>query len=156
MKIYMKNNGFTIVELLIVIVVIGILAAITITAYNGVQARARFAKVQQDLASMQKVLEIYKADVGTYPSTSGAWSYSSTNPTSFIPSVVPTYTSSLPRFTGDFGQYVYLSTNAEYKLIRLGQPALTSGEQALIPATMKDQYNGSDRYGVWSAGGATF
>lgn len=36
-----QNSGFTIVELLIVIVVIGILAAITIVAYNGVQQRAR-------------------------------------------------------------------------------------------------------------------
>ena len=36
-----KRRGFTIVELLIVIVVIGILAAITIIAYNGVQVRAK-------------------------------------------------------------------------------------------------------------------
>ena len=36
------KSGFTIVELLIVIVVIGILAAITIVAYNGIQSRARF------------------------------------------------------------------------------------------------------------------
>ena len=36
-----KNVGFTIVELLIVIVVIGILAAITIVAYNGIQDRAK-------------------------------------------------------------------------------------------------------------------
>lgn len=38
-----KQTGFTIVELLIVIVVIGILAAITIVAYNGIQERARMA-----------------------------------------------------------------------------------------------------------------
>lgn len=43
-----RSKGFTIVELLIVIVVIGILAAITIVAYNGVQTRARQAKIQQD------------------------------------------------------------------------------------------------------------
>jgi prepilin-type N-terminal cleavage/methylation domain-containing protein len=43
-----RNHGFTIVELLIVIVVIGILAAITIVAYNGVQARAATARRDSD------------------------------------------------------------------------------------------------------------
>lgn len=55
-----KNNsriGFTIVELLIVIVVIGILAAITVVAYNGVQDRARQAKYNSDLAVLQKAIE---------------------------------------------------------------------------------------------------
>ena len=45
MKLH-KNSGFTIIELLIVIIVIAILAAITITAYNGVQAKARDAKTK--------------------------------------------------------------------------------------------------------------
>ena len=43
-----KQTGFTIVELLIVIVVIGILAAITIVAFNGVQQRARDAQRRQN------------------------------------------------------------------------------------------------------------
>lgn len=156
-----KQPGFTIVELLIVIVVIAILAAITIVAFNGVQARAKSSKVQQDLKSMQKLIELYKADNGSYPSTGGTWSYSSANPDTFIPSVVPAFASSLPRFTADQvvngGHcYVYTSNGADYKLIRLGQPSLSSDEQATIPSAMKDQYNGSDRYGVWSPGGVGF
>lgn len=156
-----KQKGFTIVELLIVIVVIAILAAITIVAYNGVQSRAKSAKVQQDLKSMQKLVELYKAENGSYPSTSGNWSFSSSSADGFIPSIVPTFASSLPRFTADSvvnggHSYVYNSNGTNYKLIRLGQPSLSSDEQAIIPADMKDQYNGSDRYGLWSPGGSNF
>lgn len=62
-----KQTGFTIVELLIVIVVIGILAAITIVAYNGVQGRANDTAIQSDLQAIAKKLELYKADLGVYP-----------------------------------------------------------------------------------------
>ena len=65
-------SGFTIVELLIVIVVIGILAAITIVAYNGIQDRARNAQRVSDVNTIQKALEQYKALNGTYPPTSAS------------------------------------------------------------------------------------
>lgn len=64
-----RQYGFTIVELLIVIVVIGILAAITIVAYNGIQNRANDGAVRSDLANAAKKFEIYKIDYGTYPQT---------------------------------------------------------------------------------------
>lgn len=50
------NGGFTIVELLIVIVVIGILAAITIVAFNGVQNRAQQPERSNDLATIEKAI----------------------------------------------------------------------------------------------------
>jgi prepilin-type N-terminal cleavage/methylation domain-containing protein len=64
-------NGFTIVELLIVIVVIGILAAITIVAYNGVSNRAKVANAQSDLEGTVKIAENARAIAGTnvYPSS---------------------------------------------------------------------------------------
>ena len=64
-----KQNGFTIVELLIVIVVIGILAAITIVAFNGVQARARDSERVSEIKSIHKKLEIYHAEKGYYPTS---------------------------------------------------------------------------------------
>ena len=64
---YSPQKGFTIVELLIVIVVIGILAAITIVAFNGVQNRANDSVVRQDLASISKSLAMSHTLQGTYP-----------------------------------------------------------------------------------------
>jgi prepilin-type N-terminal cleavage/methylation domain-containing protein len=56
-----KERGFTIVELLIVIVVIGILAAIVIVAYNGVQNRAKTQSGQAAASNVQKKIEAYNA-----------------------------------------------------------------------------------------------
>lgn len=64
-----KQTGFTIVELLIVIVVIGVLAAITIVAFNGIQQRARVATVTTDLAGATRVLALHEVDAGRYPAT---------------------------------------------------------------------------------------
>jgi len=61
-KIKNNNKGFTIVELLIVIVVIAILAAISIVAYNGIQARSRTSAAAQAAAQVVKKAEIYNAD----------------------------------------------------------------------------------------------
>lgn len=63
------QRGFTIVELLIVIVVIGILAAITIVAFNGVQQRAREATVKSDLANVATRMAADNALNGSYPLT---------------------------------------------------------------------------------------
>ena len=67
-----RTTGFTIVELLIVVVVIAILAAITIVAYNGVQNRAKLSIAQSDLAAIQKQFEVYKTtnETSTYPTYS--------------------------------------------------------------------------------------
>lgn len=62
------QKGFTIVELLIVIVVIAILAAITIVAYNGVQERAENSKTNQAVAQYARALIAYKSINSTYPS----------------------------------------------------------------------------------------
>lgn len=62
-----KTKGFTLVELLVVIVVIGILAAITIVAYSGIQQKAIEASLQSDLDNASKQLKLYQVDNGSFP-----------------------------------------------------------------------------------------
>ncbi|MGV9001730.1 MAG: type IV pilin protein [Candidatus Saccharimonadaceae bacterium] len=64
-----SRQGFTIVELLIVIVVIAILAAITIVSYAGIQGRAYAVSVQSDIHNAGEQIEIFKLDNGYYPVT---------------------------------------------------------------------------------------
>ena len=67
-----RTAGFTIVELLIVIVVIGILAAITITAFNGAQVRSRNALTITATKEYIKAINLYAIDNGAYPAQIGA------------------------------------------------------------------------------------
>lgn len=66
----LKSWGFTIVELLVVIVVIAVLAAITFVVYNGVQQRARIARMNVASVQLSKQLVIYQQENGVYPQPS--------------------------------------------------------------------------------------
>src|SRR3569832_320111 len=61
------SRGFTIVELLIVIVVIGILAALVVTTYNGIQQKARDTERKTDVNALHGQIEAYQAQNGKYP-----------------------------------------------------------------------------------------
>ena len=76
-KTMKEQRGFTIVELLIVIVVIAILAAITIVAYNGIQNRAKTSAGQSAANSLIKKAEAANTLASSYPSAVGDFSTNS-------------------------------------------------------------------------------
>ncbi|WP_425474905.1 type II secretion system protein [Nocardioides cheoyonin] len=69
----LNATGFTLVELLIVIVVIAILAAISLVAYNGIQDRAHDAAIRSDLANFREAIQVHMLEVGASipPPTNG-------------------------------------------------------------------------------------
>ncbi|RYH32475.1 MAG: prepilin-type N-terminal cleavage/methylation domain-containing protein, partial [Alcaligenaceae bacterium] len=87
-----KLVGFTIVELLIVIVVIGILASITVVAFNGIQNRTIETSAISTLTQAGKSIEVIKATDGSYPSVLPSSIQSSGKLTiNLVPSTLPYY-----------------------------------------------------------------
>lgn len=158
--------GFTIVELLIVIVVIAILAAITIVAYTGVQERARYSAMRSDLSSLNKAILLYYAENGQYPITqatsatcSGSWcGWDQATNDDFIPGLSPTYianTPQLPSANANNDTYLYRSpSGTDYKLIRLKSGGIPEGEATAMSDLMTTDCSAginSTRWGYWSS-----
>lgn len=68
-KMWARQKGFTLVELLIVIVVIAIIALIATVAYSGVLERSRNTKTVDAVTKWVRLLEMYKIDNGTFPTS---------------------------------------------------------------------------------------
>ena len=122
-----QQSGFTIVELLIVIVVIGILATITIVSFSGVQVKARDTVRINDLKTIQRYVEAYNAMNGSYPLPAdgiGAWSGNCTvfgAKTDYISNITTVTQSKMPleaKFKStDNKCYLYQSNGTDYMIL---------------------------------------
>ena len=68
---FKTKKAFTLVEMLIVIVIIGILAAALIPKLQGMQGRARDVARKADLNQLGTAFQVYQVDLGTYPTNTG-------------------------------------------------------------------------------------
>lgn len=68
-KILNSNKGFTLIELLIVMAIIGVLVTLLLSNFIGIRQRARDAQRKSDLRQIQSALELYRSDLGVYPSS---------------------------------------------------------------------------------------
>jgi len=130
-----SEQGFTIVELLIVIVVIGILAALVVTTYAGIQGRARDSKRQTDIQSLQTQVEAFYATSNYYPSlvdiNSDTWRKDKMKSLSADTMTDPSGTSNQLKGTtaaaGD-KQYSYVATNSTNAACSAGDTTCDSYE----------------------------
>jgi len=152
MSIYKKinKNGFTIIELIVVVAIIAVLASIVIFNVNGYINKAKDAKRVGDLKQIQKALELYKMDHGGYPNTGGPpnWrsecaAWGSLAPNDVIPGITSSYLGSFPSDPSmDKANsqccYLYTSDGTDFALLAHGCTKINYASQPSLIDPARD------------------
>lgn len=124
-KFFSKDTkGFTVVELMVTISIIGILSTVTYASFSHAQKKSRIARRVSDLKQVQVALEYYYAVNKSYPNTNWEWKspcsgWGSYTPNNMIPELVPNYIASIPsdpqtNASANTSCYIYASNGVDY------------------------------------------
>lgn len=87
------KKGFTLIEVLVAVTIIAVLVSIGVVSYSSVNKRSRDAKRKGDIEQIRSALEMYRADIGSYPNLgSGSWADAS----GLSATLVSTYLPAIP------------------------------------------------------------
>ena len=118
LSIFRKQRGFTLIEVLVVVVILGILAAIIVPNIMEKPGLARITKAKADIRAIEAALNMYRLDNHNYPTTDGG-----------LGKLVTKYLSRLPMDPWD-REYLYLypGVQSEFDVYTLGRDGQEGGE----------------------------
>lgn len=127
-----KQTGFTLIEVMVVVVILGILAALVVPKIMGRPDEARMVAARQDIATLMQALKLYKLDNITYPTTEQGLQALTTKPASApVPSNWKSggYIDRLPKDPwGHEFQYLNPGLHGEIDVFSLGADGAQGGE----------------------------
>lgn len=129
-NIKLKQKGFTLIELMVVLVIIGVLGALIVPNVMGRADDARVGAAKSDIKSLQQALRLYKLDNQTYPTAEQGLAALAIKPTNTpIPQNWRSYIEKLPQDPwGSDYKYVYPGVHSEVDIISLGADKTVGGE----------------------------
>jgi general secretion pathway protein G len=132
-KYYRDARGFTLIEIMVVVVILGILASVVVPKLLNRPDQARITKAQLDIKGLEESMGMFKLDNGFYPTTEqGLGSLVSIPSVGRIPSKYPEggYLKKVPQDPWE-GQYLFLSPglhSSDYDIISYGADGESGGE----------------------------
>ena len=129
-RILNRSAGFTLIEVMVVIVILGVLAALIVPKVMGRPDEARVVAARQDIASIMQALKLYKLDNRRYPTTDQGLAALVTKPTAEpIPQNWKSYLDKLPIDPwGGAYQYLNPGLNGEIDVFSFGADGKSGGE----------------------------
>ncbi len=145
------QRGFTIIELLVVVAIIGLLSSVVLSSLAEARAKARDTERLQELRQVQTALEQYRTTYGQFPATGTSGNPvlraqcaglpetgTLTGASGWVPNVAPTFISVLPAdpkpgATGTGQCYAYMSDGANYLLVAYGTVEILRGAKNPAP-----------------------